>query len=108
MKKIKLIRILHTIFVSYFFLVTPLALLGILAQYPMINFWTFITALITLFILIVDECPLTKLESRLLGKDVKVFTIRLAKWVGLKISRKFVSVIWAFIFGSIIISYLVY
>lgn len=108
MKKIKLIRVIHTIFVSYFLIAVPLSIFGILAQYPLINFLTFITAVITIIFTIIDKCPLTKLESRLLGKDVKVFTIRLFKYIGFKISRKSVAILWAFIFGSIIISYLVY
>lgn len=107
-KVIKFIRIFHTLFIFYFFIAVPLAIFGVLAKYPLLNFITFATAISTVIFQIVGECPLTDLESKLLKKNQKVFTIRLFKWMGFKISRIAVTILWAFIFGSIIISYLVY
>lgn len=108
MLTIKIIRLFHTLFILYFFIVTPFAIFGILSNYPLLYFITFITSIITVMFHIFGECPLTDLESKILKKNQKVFTIRLFKWMGFKISRRAVTILWAFIFGSIIISYLVY
>jgi len=104
----KLIKLFHTLFVIYFLIIIPFAITGVLSKYNLLNNLTFSASLITILFLVTTGCPLTIYESDLSGRKKEIFTIRFFRNLGIKISRKFARNLWIFIFGSIIISYLVY
>lgn len=105
----RIINAFHLLITLYIFVAAILSVFGILSKYPLLNKITFFGLLSTIFSQIIFfGCPLTSLEYRFRKDEQKLFTERLFEKLGIKVSKKSITILKILIFGSIIIPYFIY